>query len=180
MREHGEGLGRPRRECLAALSGSKALRIGHRPLEPVPDAGVSEVLEHELVPLAHAVVAVRCDPEPDHVRDDEERGVLEREGVLAQLVERGVEVRVLSLVFPGEAVALPHVGPPVSAGVLAGAALEAVVLADGVGFSRSPLAEQPTQVDEVFLGGRAFLQCRGSPLRDEFAGAHVFPHTAKV
>jgi hypothetical protein len=47
--------------------------------------------------------------------------------------------------------ALPDVGPTVAAGVLAGAALEAVRLAGRVSLGRGRLAEQPAQVDEMLL-----------------------------
>ena len=76
---------------------------------------------------------------------------------------------------PGEAVTLPHVRPAPSAGVLERAALEAVVIAPGVGLRRRRFAEQPAQVDEVLLRRGAFLQLRGVPLRDELVWGHRSP-----
>ena len=55
--------------------------------------------------------------EPRHVRDDQWR-VLQCERVLPQLVKCRVQVRAPPLVLPGEAAALPHVGPAVAAAVL--------------------------------------------------------------
>ena len=136
MRELREGLCRTGRQPLTTLPRTKTFRVRHRPLELVPNRSVREVLQHELVPFAHAVRPVGRNPEPDHVRDDEKRRVLEREGVLPQLIEGGVEVRVLPFVLPGEAVALPHVGPAACAAILASSALEAVGLAGGIGFGR--------------------------------------------
>ena len=129
------------RQRLPGLARPQPLRVGHRPLELVPNGGVGEIIQHELQRLADRVRPVGADPEPVHVRDDQERRVLQRERVLPQLVERGIEVRVLPLVLPGEAVALPHVRPAPSAGVLEGAALEAVVVALGVSLRRRRFAE---------------------------------------
>ena len=63
------------------------------------------------------------DAEPRHVRDDQQRWVLQRERVLMQLVERRVEIGAAALVLPGETTALSHVGPSVAATVLSRAAL---------------------------------------------------------
>ena len=57
--------------------------------------------------------------------------------------------------------------------VLARAALEAVRLAGRVGLDRRRLAQQPAQVDEVLLRGRALLQLRGPPLGDELVRRHA-------
>ena len=111
--------------------GRRSLGIGHRPLELVADGGVEEIVERELVGLADAVGPVGADAEPGHVGDDQEGRVLQGERVLAQLIEGGVEVGVLALVLPGEAVAFPDVGPALAAGVPAGAAFEAVAVAGG-------------------------------------------------
>ena len=69
--------------------------------------------------LADAVRPVGADPEPHHVGDDQERRVLERERVLAELLEGRVQVGAPALVFPGEVVALPDVRPAVAARGLA-------------------------------------------------------------
>ena len=76
----------------------------------------------------------------------------------------------LALVLPGEAVALPDVGPALAAGVPAGAAFEAVAVAGGIGLGRRGLAEEPAEVDEVLLGCGALLELGGAPFCDELAG----------
>ena len=164
------GLFRQRLTCLAR---PQPFRVGHGPLELVADGTVHEIVKFELVRLADRVGPVRPDPEPAHVRNDQQGRVLERERVLPQLVERGVEVRVLPLVLPREAVALPHVRPAFAAGVLERAALEAVVVPLGVRLRRSRLPEQPAQVDEVLLRRRTLLQLRGVPLRNELVRGHL-------
>ena len=82
------------------------------------------------------------------------------------------EQAVLAFVLPGEAVPFPNIGPTVAAGVLPGAALEAIAFADRVALGRRRLAQEPAEVDEVFLRGRAFLQFRRSPLSDELTRRH--------
>ena len=65
---------------------------------------------------------------------------IQRQRVLPQLVEGRVEVGTPVLVLPGEAAPLPHVGPAVTAGILARTALKAVGLAGQVGLRRCRLA----------------------------------------
>ena len=178
LRQLREGRRRPFGEPLPALAGPEPLRVRHRPLELVSIGRVRELVEPELVRQADAVGPVGADAEPRHVRDDEDRRVLQGQRVLPQLVEGRVEVGVLPLVLPGEAMPLPHVGPAVAAAVLARSALEAVVLAGGVGLGRGQLAEEPAEVDEVLLRRRAFLQFRRPPLGDELDRCHVLPGAA--
>ena len=72
-------------ERLATLARAQAPRIGHRPLELVPYGSISEIVQHELVHLAHGVGPVGAYAEPHHVRDDQQRRILKRQRVLAQL-----------------------------------------------------------------------------------------------
>ena len=88
-------------------------------------------------------------------------------GPQAQLVEGGVEVFVLALVLPGEAVAPPDVGPAAAAGVFARAAFEAVALPARVVFGGCRFFQEPAEVDEVLLRGGALVQLRGPPLSDK-------------
>ena len=60
----------------------------------------------------------------------------------------------------------------VAAGILPSAPLEAVRFADWIGLGRRRLAQQPAQVDEVFLRCRVLLQRGGPPLRDERVRRH--------
>ena len=170
--ERREGLGRLLGERLPSLTRPQPLGVRERPLEPVACRGVGQIVQAELVRLADAVGPVGADPEPLHVGDDQQRRVLQRQRVRPELPECGVEVFPLPLVLPGEVVALPDVGPAVAAGVLASAPLEAVSLAARVGLGWRRLAEQPAQIDEVLLRGRAFLQLGGAPLVDELVRRH--------
>ena len=123
---------------------------------------------------ADAVRPVGADPEPHHVGHDQQRRVLQRQRVLSELVERRVEIGAPPLVFPGEVVALPDVGPAVAAGVPARSSLEAVRLTRRVGVGWRRFAQQTAQVDEVLLRCRALLQFGGLPLRDELVWCHVY------
>ena len=78
----------------------------------------------------------------------------------------------LTLVFPGEVMAFPHIRPAVTAGVSASTTFEAVVVAGRVGFGRRQLVQQPAEVDEVLLRRRALLQLGGAPLVDELVRRH--------
>ena len=67
LRQHRERRRRALSERLPALSGPRTLGIGHRPLDPVADGGVGEIIEPELVGQAHAVgpvseLAQRAEP----------------------------------------------------------------------------------------------------------------------
>ena len=176
LRKLGEGRRRAFRHRLPRLARPQPLRLRNRPLELVAGRTVREIVERKLVQLAHAVRPVGADPELRHVRDDQERRVLQGKRVLPQLVERRVEVRALALVLPCEAAALPHVGPAVTAGVLPRAALEAVPLACRVGVRRRRFAEHLAEVVEVRLRRRALLQLRRPPLGDELARRHRADH----
>ena len=170
------GDGRERRrhalgERLPGLSWPQTFGVGERPLQPVPRRRIGQIVELELVRPADAVRPVGADPEPHHVGHDQQRRVLQRQRVLPELVERRVEVGPPSLVFPGEVVALPDVGPAVAAGVPA-CPLEVVRLTRWVGLGRRRLVQQTAQVDEVLLGRRTLFQLRGSPLRDELVRRH--------
>ena len=180
LRQRGEGRRRAFGERLPALAGAQARGLGHRPLELVPHRRIREIVQRELVGLADAVGPVGADTEARHVRDDQQRRVLQRQRVLPELVEGRVEVRAPALVLPGEAVALPHVGPAIAAAVLARAALEAVALARGVRLGRRRLAQQPAEVDEVLLRRGALLELRRPPLGNERARRHGFHLAMKV
>ena len=117
---------------------------GHGPFQLVAHGRVGQLVQRELVDDADAVGPVGVDAEAGHVGDDQQGRVFQRQRVLAQLVEGGVEAFALALVFPGEAVAFPHVGPAAAAGVFARAALEAVTLPAGIVLGRvgSPKSRQ--------------------------------------
>ncbi len=62
LRELGEGLRGAFRQRLPGFARAQPLRVGHGPLELVPDGGVGEIVQPELQRLAHGVRPVRPDP----------------------------------------------------------------------------------------------------------------------
>ena len=173
LRQRGEPLRRALGERLPRLAGPQPLGIRERPLELVAGGRVPQVFQDEVVGLADAVGPVGADAEALQVADDQQRRVVQRQRVLPQLPEGGVQVGVRAFVLPAEMAALPHVGPAAAARVLFRAALEAVALAGGVGFDRRRLAEHAAQVVEVRLRRLAFLQLGSRPLGDELVRRHA-------
>jgi len=107
------------------------------------------------------------DLEAVEVADDEEGWVLQVLAVLLYLPVGGREVLVLAFVLPREVAAHPDVGPTARAARLAGAFLEGVVGAVGVGGRRGGLAEDGAEVEEVLLGGAALGERAALPLGNE-------------
>ena len=126
LRQRGEPLRRALGDLLPRLARPKPLGVGQRPLELVASGRVPQVFQPELMGPADAVGPVGADAEALQVTDDQQRRVLQRQRVLPQLPEGGVQVGVLAFVLPAEMAALPHVGPAAAAGFLLRAALEAV------------------------------------------------------
>ncbi|MGC4108307.1 MAG: hypothetical protein QM753_18455 [Thermomicrobiales bacterium] len=79
----------------------------------------------------------------------------------------------LALVFPAEVAALPDIGPAIAAAGLGGAALEGIEGAFGVGLGGGVDAEDVAEIEEVLLGGGAFLEGDADPFLLEFDGEHA-------
>ena len=77
---------------LPRLFRSQSFRVAECPLELVAVLGVIQVIDRELVNRADAVGPIRVNPEVPHVRDDQQRRVLQRQRVLPQLLKRRVQV----------------------------------------------------------------------------------------
>jgi len=84
------------------------------------------------------------------------------------------EVGVRAFVLPGEGALFPDVGPALAAALLVGAFLEGqaavAVLAGGL------VAEQPAQIDEMFLGDTALFAGLAAPFADELLGRKPWRH----
>ncbi len=116
-------------------------------LQQLPDLRVDQLLDADFARLVGVAGEGGVDDDALAVADDEQRRVVELQGVVGELLEGGVEVAAGFLVLPAEAAALPDVGPAVAAAGLAGAALEAVV----VRVARLGDAEQVAEVVEMGL-----------------------------
>ena len=108
------------------------------------------------------------------VADDEQRRVVERQGVGHQLLEGGAEIAAGALVLPAEVAALPDIGPAMPGAGARGAALEAVV----VGIVGRLDAEHGAQVEEKWLRAGAFGERVVTPSGDELGGCHGGSHGA--
>lgn len=69
-------------------------------------------------------------------------------------------------------VALPNVRPALTTGGLGGTALERIPFACRVGIGRRWFIQQPTQIDEMGLGGRTLFKFSRLPFGDELVGSH--------
>ncbi|MBP8214435.1 MAG: hypothetical protein KAX66_03140 [Propionivibrio sp.] len=90
------------------------------------------------------------------------------QGVVGELLERGVEVAARFLVLPAEVLALPDVGPAIAPTGFPRAALEAVV----VRVARLVDAEQFAEVVKVALRAGAFGEGVVLSGGDELFGRH--------
>jgi len=90
------------------------------------------------------------------------------QGVVGELLERGVQVAAGFLVFPAEVAAFPDIGPAVAAAGFAGAALETVV----VGVARFVDAEQLAKIAEILLRAGPFGGGVVFPVGDKGFGGH--------
>ena len=132
----------------------------------------SELVERDLVLDGGEAGEVRAHDDAVHVAGEQERRVAEVAGVLEELVEGGVEVLVLLLVFSGELAFFPDVGEPATAAGLLDAALEGVPRARGVGVGRLGVVEDFAEVEVVLLRGRSLGQLSFLPDFDELGGVH--------
>lgn len=123
--------------------------------------------------LRDGIGPVGMDLDPLHVADDEVRQVLQVQRIGLHLPQRGLQILVLALVFPGEAALAPDIGPAVAAARLLRA--QAIGLAERIGFGRRLLADQVAKVDEVLLRRLPLAQRRVAPLPDEIRRLHVRP-----
>ncbi len=125
-----------------------------------------------------------------HVRDHQERRVLQVVSVELQLRVGGGQILVRPLVLPGEAPAQEHVREalllaPLGAGSrerpLLYAPLEGKPLARLVRLPRRGCPDQRAHVEEVLLGGRALLELVVRPLRRKLLRRHAgFPEPEAV
>ena len=89
------------------------------------------------------------DNEAIHIADDQQRRVLQCLAVLLELLVGGFQVFVFALVFPGEVIAEPDIGPALAAAVLFQAALESVKGAVRVGRRRLGLVQHFAKIKKM-------------------------------
>jgi len=163
-------------DVLRGAAGTEALGCLPRPAQALADLGVAQVLQLEDVAFAGRAGEMGVDFDALAVADDEQRRVVQRQRVGHELAQRGGQVAPRGLVFPGEAAALPHVGPAVFAAGFFQAALEAVGLGVG-GFWH---IQEPAQVDEMRLRAGALGQAVGRAAGGPFGDEGLRGHQARV
>ena len=149
--------------------------IGERGLQPVAHRAVGQVVQREFVRFLNAVGPVGPDHDPVHVGYDQQRRIFQRHRILQQLGIGLVQIGVSPLIFPAEAFAPPHIGPAVAAAGLAGALFEGEPVSHGVGRYGIEHPQKCTEIVEMTLRGRAFLQLDIAPFLQEFMRCHLAP-----
>ena len=80
--KRGEGRRGALGERLPGFAGPQALGVRERPFQLVTRSRAGEIVQPELVDPADAVGPVGVDAEPQHVGDDQQRRVIQRQRVL--------------------------------------------------------------------------------------------------
>ena len=150
------------------LGGFQRLGVQKAIAQAVAGRGVGQVFKLDGAGLLDGVGPVGVDADHIHIRHDQQRRVVEGDGIALQLGKGGVEVGSLALVFPAKAILAPDIGPALAAGGLGGTLLEGEPVAGRVGADRIGYFQQAAEVVEMALRGRAFLQLDPAPLGDEF------------
>ncbi len=148
--------------------GAQLFGVGEDPGEELAFFWLDQVVDADFARFVGVAGEGGVDDDALAVAHDEERRVVELQGVVGELLEGGVEVAAGFLVLPAEVAALPDIGPAVAAIGLLGAALEAVV----VGVARFGNAKQVAEVVEMGLGAGAFGERVVLPGGDELFGGH--------
>lgn len=158
---------------LAGLGRLQPLGIEEAGAQHITGRTVEQVVQREFAHLLHRVGPVGVDAEPVHVADDQQRRVIQRDGILLELGEGAVEVLLLALVFPGKAMPAPDIGPAFAPAGFRCALFEGEPFALGVGAGGLFNVEQFAQVEEVFLRCGTFLEFDMAPFGDELGGGHA-------
>ena len=159
------GLGGDRR---GGLLGAQFFGVGEDPVEQLALFRLGELLDADFARFVRVAGEGGVDDDAFAVADDEQRRVVELQGVVGELLEGGGEVAAGLLVLPAEVAALPDIGPAVAAAGLFGAALEAVVFR----VARLGDAEQVAEVAEMRLRPGALGQRVVLPGGDELFRCH--------
>ena len=168
----GEFLCRLFGQHLARLGWFQSFGIEEAIAQQVAGGTIEQIIQREFVDLLHRIGPVGVDAEPVHVADDQQRGIVQRDGILLKLREGAVEVLLLALILPGEAFLAPDIGPAFTASGLRRTLLKGKPFSLGIGADRIFNVEQAADVIEVRLGGSALFQLGSSPFLDKLSRCH--------
>ena len=156
--------------------GAQLFGVGEHPVEQLPGFRLGQLLDADFARLVGVAGEGGVDDDAFAVADDEQRRVVELQGVVGELLEGGGEVAAGLLVLPAEVAALPDVGPAVAAGRFSGAALEAVIFR----VARLGNAEKVAEVVEMGLCPGAFGERVVLPQGDELFRGHGAARAGKT
>jgi len=142
--------------------------VGEHPFEELAGFGLDQLLDADAARFVGIAGEGGVDFDAFAVADDEQRRVVELQGVVGELLEGGAKVATGLLVFPAEVAALPDVGPAIPSPGLPGAALETVV----VRVARLGNAEQVAEIVKMALRPAAFGELVVFPQGDKGFGGH--------
>jgi hypothetical protein len=83
-------------------------------------SGVAQVFEFQLPGFMNRVGPIGVDMDLVHVRDNQQRRIVQCQCILPELRQGGVQVFALALVFPAETILAPHISPAFAAGSFGG------------------------------------------------------------
>ena len=159
-------------DVAVGLARTKAAGIEPQAAQQLLLVGLVELVDADGVRLAGVAVELGVDAQGEAVAHHQQRRVGQRQAVLLQLAQRGVEVFAGGFVFPGEVVAVEDVGVAARLAQHQRLALEQVFVAHVV--ARPGHAQQLAQVEKVALRALLFVELRGAaaraPLGNEFGG----------
>jgi hypothetical protein len=115
---------------------------------------------------------IRVDLDEIGVADDKERRILQRGPVAQELVVGFCEIRMATLVFKGEASALPDIRPSISPTLLLSPPLKAEEIPVRITLGRLRMPCQFAQVEEMLLVGGTLRERNTRPLFNEFSGGN--------
>ncbi|MBS0291314.1 MAG: hypothetical protein JSS01_02170 [Proteobacteria bacterium] len=162
-----------------AVGGARAKAGGVKPqaAQQLAFVGLVELVHAHGVGFARVAVELGVDADLEAVAHHQKRRIAQRQAVLLQLAQGGVEVLAGGLVLPGEVVAQKHVGKAARLAQDERLALEHVFAGD-LGAAGLGHFEQFAQVQEVALRALLFVQVRagaaGAPFGDECGGGDHF------
>ena len=145
-------------------------RIGEDPAQNLPLFGVDQFFDANFARLVRVAGEGGVDDDAFPVGDDEQRRIIELQGVVGKLMQCGGEVAPRLFVFPAETAPFPDICPAVAATGFFGPVFKAVV----VRIARLVHAEQFAQIVKVRLRPAAFGEFVVFPEVDEFFGRHGF------
>ena len=128
---------------------------------------ISQVVQRQPADGVDGIGKMRMDFNRLEIGDDQQRRIVQRQRVLLQLPQRRAQVLVFALVFPGETVPPPHIGPALAAARLSRPFLEGEPLAVRIGDGGRSDPQQRAKLVEMRLRGAALLQGARAPGGDE-------------